>query len=133
METLTFFIGRGGRFNNQGHLACIGQVGPERYTEELFERDGVFYDEVGHDTGCTLEDIESGLWKIDLDGDYYTVYTQDITNLSDKEKWAFLEDVQRKSHYVDFDLIGRALNFPAVECKDIYDTDGVTGLFELID
>jgi hypothetical protein len=132
METLTFHIGRGGRFHNQGHLTCLGQVGPERFMEKLFERGGTFFDEVGHDTGCTLEDIESGLWRIDIDGAYNTTYTQDITNLSDKEKWAFLEEVKRTDYRVDFDFIGKVFDLLAEMCKDIYDTEGIIGYYELI-
>lgn len=93
---VAFHIGRGGRFNNDGHITFLGQHTIDEFVHDLFISDdeGFYKTESGHNTGLTKEAAESGIGRIDIDGGYDTTYTMrvgDIDGYSDEWNAVFRE------------------------------------------
>lgn len=97
-ETIVaFHIGRGGRFYNQGHLTFVGEKKIGDFIEELFwdedENGNAIPDaelrtETGHEVGCTWAEVETGIGRIDIDGDYDTTYTKKLSEVEeDSREW----------------------------------------------
>lgn len=78
---IAFHIGRGGRFNDPGYTTLVGKQRIADFTDDLFERDGKFYDENGSFVGLTSIECESGVGRIELDGDYDTTYTLRLADI----------------------------------------------------
>jgi len=115
MKTLLFHIGRGGHFNNSGHLSFIGISG---ISEAPIIKNGEYIypccgedengnpiddtndeaelmDDCGNGIGLTVGQLKANEGKIDLDGDCDTWYTAHSDYLSDMEARAVLK------HYKD--------------------------------
>ena len=90
MKTIVAFrIGRGGRFNNPGHLFYLGQRGIEMFTEDLFiahiNDEHVYVNDQQRQVGLTLKEARTGIGMIDQDGHYDTIYTKHIQQCNERE------------------------------------------------
>lgn len=106
-ETIVaFHIGRGGRFNNGGHLTFLGEGKISDYTEdcmnpvmidensdsdqpELIEDnspEAEWTDYNGNSVGLTNAEYQSGIGRINIDLEYNTTYTM---------RWATLRKIPR--------------------------------------
>ncbi len=121
-----FHIGRGGRFNNQGHKTYRNDIKDFQellryYTNELF-----FYTEdeggnelpaeewaVKDESGSVLlqgrEEIESEIGRLDFDGEYDTTYVCSIDELDDEES-ALIIKAYEDGENVDDDVLDAACN-----------------------
>lgn len=82
---IAFHIGRGGRFYNPGYCTIKGEYDIRYYfnTLNLFvptddegnEIEGEIYAGDGNGVGLTTSELETGIGKIDIDGEYNTTYT----------------------------------------------------------
>ncbi len=85
-----FHIGRGGRFNNQGHLTFKGvqRIDEGDSFNELFFNDKTkeYQNCQGGEVGLTEVEADSGIGRIDQDGDYDTTYTTTIEDLTEEEE-----------------------------------------------
>lgn len=126
MKTLTentlmaFSIGRGGRYNNQGHLSFLDQdKSIAEYTDKLFitDRDSKgrfitpeYTDAGGHFVGLTLKEAETGCGSINIDGDYDTTYVCKLKDCSEEELRAILDSDRYYStdvrQYIEQEIIG---------------------------
>lgn len=97
-ETIVaFHVGRGGQFNNQGHLTFVGENKIGDFIEDLFWDtddkgnalpDAELRKETGNLVGCTWKEVESGIGRIDIDGDYNTTYTMKLSDVEqDSKEW----------------------------------------------
>ena len=97
-ETIVaFHIGRGGRFWNQGHLSFVGEKKIGDFIDDLFwdtDEDGNAIPDAelrtdsGHEVGCTWAEVETGIGRIDIDGDYDTTYTMKLSDVEeDSREW----------------------------------------------
>ena len=97
---IAFKIGRGGRFNNQGHLSCLGEtrgIGylpvfdelyPHRCVDDeydLVSPRGEYTDGNGNGVGLFNADVECGIGRIDIDGEYESYYTKYADDLDEVE------------------------------------------------
>jgi hypothetical protein len=82
---VAFQIGRGGRFNNSGHLSYIGENDINNFTNDLFlsEDESEYLDLNGEKVGLLVEN--NGIGCIDIDGEYDTTYTCKVSDLNDNE------------------------------------------------
>lgn len=99
---VAFQIGRGGRFNNGGHLSYICQQNISHFCNDLFwdqkedcrsEDDYLnqeLEDQSGNSVDLTVREMENGVGRINFDGEYDTIYTQYLDTLSECEKRAIL-------------------------------------------
>lgn len=91
-EIVKFKIGRGGMFNNSGHLSYVGA---EEIKDTLLFNEELNYNEkekgyypLNHDPTdivLTDEEIKSGICKVDYNGDSHTEYTQPLSICDEKE------------------------------------------------
>ena len=95
-----FNIGRGGKFNNQGHKTFIGteriDQGDDYDSLFLNEETGEYLDCDGNSVELTKEEAEKGIGTIDLDGSYDTTYTKYITDINETE----LDILLSEDHYI---------------------------------
>ena len=116
-----FHIGRGGRFNNQGHKTYRNDIEDFQellryYADKLFE---YTEDEDGNplaDGDCRIEDcngrvmvqgredMESETGRLDFDGDYNTSYVKDIKACTDEEL-RIIVDTCNSGGNVDDDIL----------------------------
>lgn len=107
---LSFKIGRGGRFNNEGYLTFLDYDRPIKYyTDDLFgpikpgatpdddpiddySPDAEWTDDQGRSVGLTNAQYESGIGVIDYDGAYKTYYTKYLEDIDEKEAQVVLRD-----------------------------------------
>ncbi len=90
MKTIVkFHIGRGGRFNNAGHLSFEGvsRIDEGSSYDQLFlsHDETYFINDAGNEVGLTVEEAESGIGTIDQDGAYDTTYTKHLEDVNYKE------------------------------------------------
>lgn len=105
-ETIVaFHIGRGGRFNNPGHLSFVGEHKIGDFTDNLWSptiidenaEDGYIDDErpeaewtceSGDSVGLTNAMVASGIGRIEYDGEYDTTYTMYLKDVEqDSREW----------------------------------------------
>lgn len=115
---VAFHIGRGGRFNNGGHLTFLGEGKISDFTEHCCAPSKVLIDEYCNDTlvddtdpnavwtdmngnevDLTNEEYNNGIGRIVMDGEYDTTYTM------------LLKDVDRGSQ--EWDAILASSNYDA--------------------
>ena len=117
METkriiVAFKIGRGGRFNNGGHKSYKGQYDISHFCDKLFwteeeefQNEGEYLnqeikDECGNGVGLTVREMNFGIGRIDFDGEYDTIYTEYLDNLSEEEKRIILDYKRYKGYEVE--------------------------------
>lgn len=149
---VAFHIGRGGRFNNAGHLSFIGAEKIGKFTEDLFpryenqnafknrfgfdqtynsrqkcildlitdenfdeleEKFGItlemlgevrYYDAAGHDTGLTESECQTGVGRIEIDGNYNTTYACPLSDCNEQE----LQLIVGYNGYVDSAIVDYA-------------------------
>jgi len=89
---LAFKIARGGRFNNQGYLYFLGDKDINEFTNDLFLVNEEYLTSNGDKVGLTEDDCQSGIGKIDIDGNYNTIYTKYSDDLTEKEFEAILRE-----------------------------------------
>jgi hypothetical protein len=87
---VAFQIGRGGRFNNSGHLSYIGENDINNFTNDLFlsEDESEYLDLNGEKVGLLVEN--NGIGCIDIDGQYNTTYTTTVGQMTDEEVSAII-------------------------------------------
>lgn len=111
MKVLLFHIGRGGRFNNQGHITFIeiggisqapiiqnqdyyypfiGYDKDGNYLED-YSDDAELLDEVGNGLRLTAKELRDDEGFIDIDGEYDSWYTAHSDELNQREAMAVLE------------------------------------------
>jgi hypothetical protein len=102
--TVTFQIGRGGRFHNGGHKSLIGIDTPiSNYFNDLFPHEKGDYpdDELGLYDGAGnkimdyeeyIKANETGIGYLDIDGEYDTVYVKNAEDLDENEFKIILAD-----------------------------------------
>lgn len=100
---LAFHIGRGGHFNNPGHVELIGEKKIGEFVGNLFspviddadDPDGYREDERpeaewtmenGSSCGLTNAMVESGIGRIEEDGEYDTTYTMYLKDIEEGTK-----------------------------------------------
>lgn len=107
---VAFHIGRGGNYHNQGHKTYCGEKRIDEFTDDLFLRNRdlkgkfispEFFHENGSPVGLSLDEYNSGIGRIDIDGDYDTTYTCLLSDCDDSE----LELIDNSSVYKSFQLI----------------------------
>lgn len=108
-ETIVaFHIGRGGRFYNGGHLTFLGEGKISDYTEDCFvpvkidensdselpeliddnSPEAEWTDCNGNSVGLTNAEYQSGIGRIDIDGEYNTTYTMRLGDIEeDSKEW----------------------------------------------
>jgi hypothetical protein len=103
-ETIVaFHIGRGGRFYNGGHLTFLGEGKISDYTEDCWAPKTVDDNEEliddnspeaewtdcnGNSVGLTNAEYQSGIGRIDMDGEYNTTYTMRLGDIEeDSKEW----------------------------------------------
>jgi len=98
MKILKFYVGRGGRFNNAGHISYVGEERIDEgsaFNDLMYDEENDEYlDSAGnplHDD-LTKEDLESGIGTINIDHGYDTTYTKYPNNLNQNERMAILKD-----------------------------------------
>lgn len=116
-----FHIGRGGRFNNQGHKTYRSDIESfqellDYYANDLFE---YTEDEEGNplpDEECCIkgrdgivlvqgrEAMESETGILDFDGDYNTTYAKELKDCTDEELQTIV-DTYNSLNYVDDDIL----------------------------
>lgn len=110
-----FYIGRGGRSNNQGHLFYVGTLGTGyadvstgALTDNLFlSDDGLNYTENnGHEVE-SVEAVESGIFSLNLDGQYDTTYTGYLDDINQQEAEAII-NAEKSGAYVHDEVISFA-------------------------
>lgn len=86
---VAFHIGRGGRFNNSGHLSYIGENTINSFTNDLFlnESQTMYTDTNGNEL---LSVENNGIGCIDIDGQYNTTYTTTVGQMTDEEVSAII-------------------------------------------
>jgi hypothetical protein len=89
---LAFKIARGGKFNNSGYLYFLGDKNIGEFTNDLFIVNNEYVTFDGNKVGLTDNDCYNGIGKIDIDGDYNTIYTKYSDELSEKEFEAILRE-----------------------------------------
>lgn len=100
---LTFHVGRGGRFFNQGHLTFIGAYDFQWVINNAINDGKAIPDgcRLVTETGRVLlegrESMESMTGVLDLDGDYDTDYTTTIEDLNEREKDAIRRALKEKA------------------------------------
>jgi hypothetical protein len=82
---VAFHIGRGGRFYNPGFQKFLGEGEIKKFTDDLFEDNGQYYNGVGDPVGLTEEEYQSGIGTIDIDGKFDTTYTCFLSNCNEEE------------------------------------------------
>lgn len=87
---LAFHIGKGGRFYNSGHLSYIGENTINYFTNDLFlsEDESEYLDLNGEKVGLLFEN--TGIGRIDIDGEYDTTYTTTVGQMTDEELSAII-------------------------------------------
>jgi hypothetical protein len=82
---VAFHIGKGGRFNNSGHLSYIGENDINNFTNDLFlsEDESEYLDLNGEKVGLLVDN--NGIGYIDIDGQYDTTYTTTVGQMTDEE------------------------------------------------
>lgn len=106
-ETIVaFHIGRGGRFYNGGHLTFLGEGKISDYTEDCFapvmvdensnsdlpeliddnSPEAEWTDCNGNSVGLTNAEYQSGIGRIDMDGEYDTTYTMRLGDIEEGDK-----------------------------------------------
>lgn len=82
---VAFHIGKGGRFNNSGHLSYIGELTINNFTDDLFlsEDESEYLDLNGEKVGLLVDN--NGIGTIDIDGQYDTTYTTTVGQMTDEE------------------------------------------------
>jgi hypothetical protein len=108
-ETIVaFHIGRGGRFYNGGHLTFLGEGKISDYTEDCWppvkidensdsdlpepiddnSPEAEWTDCNGNSVGLTNAEYQSGIGRIDIDGEYNTTYTMRLGDIEeDSKEW----------------------------------------------
>ena len=129
-----FHVGRGGRFNNQGHKTYRNDIEDFQellryYADELFE---YTEDEDGNllaDEDCRIEDgngrvmvqgredMESKTGRLDFDGDYDTTYVKEIEKCTDSELYAII-DAYKDGERVDEELLEYACDATGYELEE---------------
>lgn len=89
-ETIVKFkIGRGGQFNNGGHLTfvdCSRIDSGSDYNNLFLNKENTEYvDGSGNSVGLTVEESKSGIGRIDQDGIYDTIYTIHLSEIDMNE------------------------------------------------
>lgn len=102
---LCFHIGRGGRFNNPGHLSFDGtkkitetsdfsNLYPPKFkngNDDLKTLKAEWLDEIGNSVELTNEMIKTGVGRINIDNDFDTTYTTYLKDLTENEIDAIME------------------------------------------
>lgn len=129
-----FHIGRGGRFNDQGHKTYRNDIESFQellnyYADDLFE---YTEDEDGNplpDEECRIEDangnvlvqgcedIGSETGRLDFDGDYDTTYVKAIEKCTDSELYAIIE-AYKSGERVDEELVKYACDATGYELEE---------------
>lgn len=90
---IAFHIGRGGRFNNQGHLSYVGEhkITESMFIEHLFTNteETQYTDSNGKEVGLPVDNDGTG--TIDIDGDYDTSYAIRVSEIGDNELQAIIK------------------------------------------
>lgn len=99
-----FHIGRGGRFNNQGHKTFEGR---ESWTNELNNLhliDGEYYDDSGNSVGLTEDAVSQGIGILNYDNDYDTTICQYLSDCTEEEVRliALSDDMNRNELLADY-------------------------------
>src|ERR1035437_6185732 len=91
-EIVCFHIGRGGRFNNEGHLTFEGVKSitqtsdyDKLFIDEDATDDTEFRDGGGNGVELTLGEANTGIGRINIDNGYDTTYTCMIKDLDESE------------------------------------------------
>ena len=87
-ETIIAFQISGGGGNRRS-IDCLGEGKIGDYTADLFAptdeegnpTEGEYTDETGNGVGLTIAEERTGIGRIDIDGDYNTIYTRKLANI----------------------------------------------------
>lgn len=97
---IAFKIGRGGRFNNSGHLTFLSRgisilSFPEVINNTFDTKKGNLTDQSGNEV-MDAKDFkkakQTGIGRVDFDGDYNTIYTTLLNDLTEEEILAIQKD-----------------------------------------
>lgn len=92
-----FHVGRGGRFNSQGFISFEGfediATVVNRYSNDLFytnrNTNGTFckpyYSDLNGNCLINVDELASGVGRLDFDGDYDTHYCKSIADCDENE------------------------------------------------
>ena len=80
-----FQVSRGGQSRNSGHVSFLGETTINAYTGALFLRDGEYFTETGNRVGLTEAEAQTNCGRINIDGEYNTIYVQMLSECSDNE------------------------------------------------
>ncbi len=101
MKNLKFHIGRGGRFNNQGHMTFVNfkNIDDGCFFEDysLSEDGKICYDNVGNELDFQINDDGTGY--IDDDGEYDTTIVVKENNLNNKQINAVIDYINTQLLY----------------------------------
>jgi hypothetical protein len=105
---VAFHIGRGGRFNNQGHVRYIGEMNIEHFVRRgnhifFHNRDErgrfckPYYADLNGNHLIFEEEAATGVGVLNFDNDYDTVYCKHIEDCSERELQLITESIDYKS------------------------------------
>ncbi len=98
---VAFHIGRGGRWYNAGFKTFIGEKKIGEFTDDLFIYNNSYYiDCNGNAVGLTCEEEETGVGRINEDGEYDTTYSQYLEDCSEEE----IELINNSDFYKSIEL-----------------------------
>ena len=87
-SVIAFKIYGGG--GNRRKLACLGEHKIGDFTDDLWspvdeegnDIEGEYKDDAGNPVGLTTEDVRTGIGRIDIDGEYNTIYTKRLGDIA---------------------------------------------------
>ncbi len=100
---VAFHIGRGGRFYNEGHTSFIGEKSISDFVSDFYlNSDETEYTLDGDDgslVGLSVEECETGIGRINIDGGYNTTYTRYIEDCTDEELEIIAKTKEERGYY----------------------------------
>lgn len=107
-SVMAFHIYGGG--GNRRHIECLGEHKIGEFTDDLWapvdgdgnDIEGEYTTDTGNLTGLTTAMVKSGIGRIDIDGDYDTIYTKRLgdINYTDEEASAMAQSTELSEEWV---------------------------------
>ena len=136
MKKVLFRTGRGGRFNNAGHVTAegvIGEFNPEYFGINIYFNDNEENPEIRLDNGevvCNLNDLDSDNGSFNIDNDYNSYHWVAFKDLDENDLKIMIRDLSE--HEYRYELIESGVDidvFNYLSEKDILNTDD--GIYHL--
>lgn len=107
-SVIAFHVYGGG--GNRRRIECLGEHKIGEFTDDLWapvdeygiEIEGEYRTDTGNPTGLTTAMVKSGIGRIDIDGDYDTIYTKRLGDIkyTDEEAYAMAQSSELSEEWV---------------------------------